>query len=400
MRFVYHRDILFSTICVFIVIFLLKLMVVNIHFLDPVNQSLKDFEMSDIIYSRLKNYDKVPTDTHIVIINIGNNDREGIARQLAVINHFKPAVIGMDITFEKRKENYSDSLLAFQMKSSGNLVKACYFDYPSDHDAKYSTIVSSDPYFDKYGENAFVNFVAAEKENTIRYFAPVENYNGKDYYSFPALVAGKFDPAAFSRLKSRLHKTETINYKAAIDKFIVFDADEINPSNRALSVIKDKIVLLGYLGPDLNTAVLDDNHFTPLNRKYSGKSYPDMYGVVIQANIIAMILENNYVHKIHPWLAWFLAFLICYFHMYFFISYYVHKHLWFHLYFKSIQLISSIVIAGLAFFCYLNLNIKIDPAALLVPVVLSVDILYFYDAVVIALHRKFGYRTYFMKHEA
>ena len=68
------------------------------------------------------------------------------------------------------------------------------------------------------------------------------------------------------------------------------------PAKADLSFIKDKIVLLGFMGINLNDKTFEDIFFTPLNERYAGKSFPDMYGVVIQANIISMILNKKYIN--------------------------------------------------------------------------------------------------------
>ena len=63
--------------------------------------------------------------------------------------------------------------------------------------------------------------------------------------------------------------------------------------NEALAAIREKIVLVGIMGPNTKTLSTEDVYFTPMNKKYIGRSNPDMYGVVVHANIISMVLDSR-----------------------------------------------------------------------------------------------------------
>lgn len=401
MKRFFHKDVLFSTLFVFLFMFLLKLFIFNIHFLDPLSQALRDFEMTDLIYSRLRDQDNnksaAITDTNLVLVNIGTLGRTGIARQLNIINRHHPAVVALDVTFEKLKGNSGDTLLAGALSKTKNLVMASYFDYsnPAEHGA-FDLHRSSHPFFSSAKQNAYVNFVSPDAESTVRYLRPKETFQGKNYNCFAAEIVKKYDPGAFQKFEKRDHELEVINYSGRRDNFIVFDADEINDTNNALSVMEGKIVILGFMGPDTRIQVLEDAHFTPMNVKYSGRSFPDMYGQLIHANIISMILKESYINEMPFWLLLLVSFIICYIHMFFFIHYYVHRHIWFHIFFKVVQLATSIVIVGVSLFLYATYNYKVETGLILIPVILSVDLLYFYDALVKWLHKKFGYKTYYV----
>jgi CHASE2 domain-containing sensor protein len=53
---------------------------------------------------------------------------------------------------------------------------------------------------------------------------------------------------------------------------------------------------LGFLGEIIGDYVPGDIFFTPLNKKIIGRSLPDMYGVVVHANIIKMILDKEFIY--------------------------------------------------------------------------------------------------------
>ena len=49
-----------------------------------------------------------------------------------------------------------------------------------------------------------------------------------------------------------------------------------------------------------------------MNIQYVGKSYPDMYGVVVHANIISMIMEEDFINTVPEWISITLLILIIY----------------------------------------------------------------------------------------
>src|SRR6185369_12591503 len=185
------------------------------------------------------------------------------------------------------------------------------------------SLVSSLPEFRLVEKEGFTNFVSSGIENTVRYYSPFATFENKLIPSFSTLVVQKFNQNAYNHLIARESKTEIINYRGNIEKFITFDVDDVHDSNPNLEIIRNKIVLFGFIGNSLQEQVLEDIHFTPLNSVYSGRSYPDMYGLVIQANIISMILNGNFINRMGKLLLFLVSFMICYLHMYAFVAWYV-----------------------------------------------------------------------------
>lgn len=399
MNKIFHRDVFFSTLSVFFCIFLFKFLFVNTHFLDPVKNALKDFEVLDLANTRFRHNSEEKQDTNIVIVNIADLDREGIAGLLNTINHFHPKAVGLDVVFKQLKDPAKDSALLVALANTPNLIKACEFEYENEHAEAYSGIKYSHPLFDSCGEDAFVNFIAAENQSTIRYFIPYEIYKNKKVNFFSNALADKFLGEKNSGKEGLKDPgPEMIHYKGNRENYMVFEPAEITDSNQNLRIIQGKIVLLGFMGLNNSIPSFEDIHFTPMNPKYSGRSFPDMYGTMIHANIISMLIDKQNIHEIPKWLTLLLAFIICYIHMYFFIRYYIHRHLWFHLFFKIVQLVTSVLLVGFSLYIFIRYRIMLESSVILTPIVLSVDILYFYDALVKALHKKFGYHTYFMNH--
>jgi CHASE2 domain-containing sensor protein len=386
----FHRDVFLATVFTFVGLFLLKLIFFNTHYLDPISRAIEDFQFTDLYYSKLQQEHATDVNKNIVLVNIGTNNRAEIAEQLNTLHSFQPKVVGLDVTFAELKSVRDDSLLKESLSRFENIVLTENIDYG---EAEKTEIISSHPYFEMENKSGFGNFLA-EENKVIRYFSPYFKKGlPEEQKSFAASLAEIADPAAFSRLNQRQNQAEVIHYRR--QHFVKFDHDEIRPDNPALSVLKDKIVLIGYMGDRLGQLTLEDLHLTPLNSSFGGHSVPDMYGVEIHAQILNMILNDSYINHLPQWSVLLISFLITLLHMYLFLYFYVKKHVWFHLVAKVAQLISFGVIVIASLFAYHFLHWKAEPAYLLVAVALSVDMLYFYDGLVRWLHVKFGYDTYF-----
>ena len=55
---------------------------------------------------------------------------------------------------------------------------------------------------------------------------------------------------------------------------------------------------MGYLGHDEWDESVKDKFFSPMNDKIGLKSAPDMFGMVIHANIISMFLDGCYINQL------------------------------------------------------------------------------------------------------
>ena len=105
-----HRDVFLASVLTFIILFLLKLVIFNTKYLDPISLPLSDFQFTDLYYSQFRKQ-QTAIDTNIVIVNIGENDRAALVQQLQIIQSFNPKVIGLDVTFIAQKDAETDSAL-------------------------------------------------------------------------------------------------------------------------------------------------------------------------------------------------------------------------------------------------------------------------------------------------
>lgn len=385
MRYLTKKDTILSTLFVFFIIGVLALIPFNTHVLDPIKLGLTDVDFTDITYAKLGKGKNSSIDSNIVIINVEDLDRAGIIDLLSTIKGF-PKVTGLDVLFEEKKDKETDSVLAQTIKQFPNLVLASKLEF-QENKFKKSGVFNVDA-----KHTGFVNFIG-EENGTVRMFSPKETTENNIEKSFAVKIVEIYKPELVKKIIDRNNKTEIINYRRATEKYMVVSATEILTGEINSNILKNKIVLIGFLGHHQYN--IEDKHFSPMNSSFVGKSIPDMNGVVIHANIISMITEENYVNKFSGWIFWSVAFLICWFHMGYFIRDFLEHHIWYHFKAKTVQFFSAILFVYFEVMCFQYLNIKIDMSAILLLIVLSVDALYFYEALVLWLHKKFNFKTLF-----
>lgn len=297
-----------------------------VQLLDPIGKALTDFALTDIVFSRLRDDDGIQADTNIVIVNLGTLPREKIAEQLQIITAQKPKVIGIDAMFRRPKTPFGDSLLSLALSAYPAIVMVSHLEHYEAETEQWLEHQQSFTAFQTQGGTGFDNVLSDDEPDpvdsleripprTIRLFAPSAPLKTSDGVSnvrgFAVSIAAWFDENAVQRLFKRGTETEVINYRGNTQKFFTLDAPDIFQRND-LGFLKDKIVLLGYLGEPMGKRTAEDIFFTPLNTRFAGKTYPDMYGVVIHANIVSMILRGDYITIIPEWLSNLFAVLLCY----------------------------------------------------------------------------------------
>jgi len=348
--------------------------------LNPIGEAISDMDVTDIVFSKLREDPDALQNDDIVIVNIGNLNREGIARQLEIIERYNPKVIGIDAFFRKAQDPYQDSLLAASLKKINNLVLVTKLNHFNPVLAAFDTLETSNPMFLGNAKLGFANLITPAKEQdnfkVCRSFSPIEWTTTGKQELFALKLAEIFDPAAARRFNQRQNVVELINYGGNIvstnnknseftNKFMVLDWMEVLEENFVSSVFEGKIVILGYLGKDLSDTSWDDKLYTPLNMEYAGRTNPDMYGVVVHANILSMILNNNFIESMSERAGMAIGALLCLLNVIGFSLIYRLLPRWYDGLTKSIQLLEAlllllVVVLVFHFFSYkLNLTLGI-----------------------------------------
>lgn len=327
---------------------------------DPLGQAIGDMDITDIAFSSLRIKETVP-DSNIVLVNIGNLPRAGIAEQIRIINSHKPKIIGIDSFFflcgnnscsgelhpdccPQAFDTLSNTALASAIAEAGNVVLVNRLQQTEELVRRegdvltQDTVARSDPRITAFAlDEGFANLdTSAEEQEDLktcrRFFPKLTMADGSVEYAFAVKVAMRYDSTKTAKFLARNKFSEVINYRrngsdphhashpAYSNKYISIDWYQVGDSVHGYDPkdIKDKIVLLGYMGASMEDTSWDDKFITPLNKKYAGKTRPDMYGVVVHANIISMILDEEYIGELAQWQEYALSFIVCFFNVYLF----------------------------------------------------------------------------------
>lgn len=396
-------DILLATVFLFLAVGVLAMITFSVTFFNPISKVLSDFEITDLLYSRL-NAQQGKVDTNIILVNIGQLDRAGIAREVETIRKYSPKVMGFDGFFSVRRDSVSDLNLRNQFFGNGNsqdrVVMGCYLTGSNELAGEFDELERSHPYFDNQ-RIAFINLGGSNtKISTVRTFNPVEVFRKDTLLAMSAELARAYSNEAFDKLYNRRNETEIINYVGNTNAFTCFDPDEVFDTLTDLSVVKDKIVLFGYIGPSWKGPHdLEDIYFTPMNEELTGRSLPDMYGMVIHANATSMILSGTYINTMPMWLTICSAFIVTFFYI-LLLTWYHSKQSWhYNMIFPAFLVFLNVFLIYLFFLIYSHFNYNIRSTSFLAPILLYPTFKTYYERVLIIINKRFRIKSVFLSND-
>lgn len=397
-RFVFTLDAILCTAFVFAVMAGIEKFFDNIGFLNPLELALTDFEMMDMVYAtEMKDTLQRPaTDTSIILVNIGDGGRYQIGKQLELIAAEKPLAVAIDASFLGDRKPEDDSVLEAAMKKIPNLVLYSRLTYKGNSVlGGFDSIEFCNPRFARHGTPGFANMytdgLGKDVFRICRRFDPVESVNGRRILPLSLQTAWFADSNKVKKFLSRGNKKEIINYSGNIGVFQFLDVKDIfgqdesgflNPEGADLSILRNKLVFMGFMGSSMDEGdqdkTLEDKFYTPLNENFAGKSYPDMFGVVIHANIANMVLKEKPIDEISAEGSFLIALLLCYLNVLGF--FYIQRNHpgWYDLSVKVIQLGEVLVILFVGMWIYSNFDYKADLTLAAFAVGLAGDVLEIY----------------------
>ena len=406
---IFDKKNIFCTL--FVLAFMYALTLIPIPtFFEPIEDALEDFEMTDLVFSKLShvsheedqnfNVGAFAADTNIVIVNIGKLPREGVAAELEIIAAQKPRIIGIDAFFRKLKPTLKDLEKDSNLAATFNpdeargdsilsqtfakveaaavpVVLVSKLSKPNQEKNCFDSLELSNPFFSQYCENAFSNMITAgsDKEyKTSRTFTPYLNYNKTKMLHFAVYLANAANAKATEGFLKRNEQVEIIKFSGNQDKFYVLDVEHIFDPNVDKSFLKNKIVLMGYMGESLVKSDWEDMFYSPLNKRYVGKAYPDIYGIVIHANIISMILHSQHVNQMPTWLSILLGIILCHINVVIFHHILRKYAIWYGAWSKVIQIIQSLVLVIVILTVFEKYNYQINLALAIGAILLAGDL--------------------------
>ena len=374
---------------------------------DPIGEAFSDMEVTDVVFSQLRD-DPVAED-RVLLVNMGTVPRPDIGIMLQIISQYNPKVIGVDSFFYFPKEDsLGDAILEEGLASVENLVMASKLIYDPETDA-FDSLALSWPRFSQYGETAFVNLITDAKEQEdlkmCREFFPKQMVGEQEEIAFAAKLASYLDPEAAERFLERGNDVETVNYRGNVldygatkfgTKFFALDVQDVFEENFTPDLIEDKIVIFCFLGKYLgDRESFEDKFYTPLNEKYIGRAFPDMYGGVIHANIVSMILNEDYINALDDNIEIILAIILCFLNVALFSLIYRKLPRWYDGLTKLFQLLEIGFLIGLMLYLLDIYSYKIELGLALFAVALCGDGLEVYYGVVKNIFTREGRRALF-----
>jgi CHASE2 domain-containing sensor protein len=376
-------------------------------FLDPIGDALEGYEVTDQVFSNPQWREVPPADTSVILVNIGTQSRRVIAEQINMINNFNPRVIGLDTYFGVLKpDTLGDYMLADALANTPNLIMYAKLVDPDTTGTYWNDVIYCNPIFSQDHETASVNLIneeaGAEQFNfkTTRSFFPQELlYNAETgemdtVLAFGVALAKRFAPEKVEKFLARGYEEELINYYGnvvdfgrtrlgtryfALDWYQVLDSTMFWPE-----LFKDKIVIMGFLGEDFDdTRSFEDKYFTPLNTKYTGRANPDMFGMVVHANIISMILNEQYLDQMTETQAILIAVLVCFLNVVLFSIVYHKIDNWYDGVTKLIQLMEALILTFVIILVFHYFDFKLNLTLTIIAVLFAGDTLEVYYGVIV-----------------
>ncbi|MFN0033520.1 MAG: CHASE2 domain-containing protein [Saprospiraceae bacterium] len=383
-RLIYPHS-LIVTCLLFVLIWFLDTIRINLHFLNPFNETLRDYEITDIVYSRLRD-DNGSLDNRIVLVNTGDPNRDTLRMMIDRIVGAGAKVVAADVLLKKRMEPHTDSLLQASLRQIENIVIGVQLDGYNEETEIFEFQANCDTFFCDHVYSGFTNFPANETR-TIRLFSPKEMTADGECFAFATRTTMLYDPQAAERFFKRNKEVEEIYFSGNADQFVQFEPSTILDTTIDLrQQLRDKIVLIGYLG--ISEWDDRDRFYTPLNPRYTGRNMLDMYGVVIHANVIQMILDGKYVRELSFWVNLLLTFVFCYFNIHLFYQVFRRVSLPYQFITRFLQLGEIIILFFIVALLFHFYRIKMDVAYWITALLLTFDAVKFYDN---AVRKRFAF---------
>ena len=398
MKVITRKSVLICTIFIFLFIGTLSKIPITFEskLLDPIGNALKDFELTDLVFSQLRTTQSI--DTNIVLVNIGHLTRSEIGKQIEILNRYEPAVIGIDAFFRSKKEFAEDIQLIMSLSQVDNLVLVSDLENPNTTNTCFDTMSTSHPQFNQFAVNGFADVITDEESfRTIRQFSPQFCLADSSVLSFPTRLAQFFDSSSVEYLLQRNNEREAINWRGNFRQFYSLDTQELLDEAGDFSFIKGKIVIMGYMGERIiGEQSLEDTFYTPMNPQSAGRAFPDMYGVTVHANTVSMILDRDYINLLPDWADFIIAFILLYLNVAFFIWIGDHYKLYYDLITKILILVEIAILLGGVIFVLLYFQVRINLTIAIIAIILSGDLTELYigslRGILLRLLRKVGFK--------
>lgn len=402
-----------------------------VDFFNPIDEFIDNFDYSDLVYEEFSKVDGAGSEPSmdVFIVNMGHLSRGELAEKINILQKFEPRVIGIDAVFRELKDapnngetvsnnqpafNFEglnmgqmsmaeiammmqsqqkseDEMLRDALNAKDNIILGVMGQYDGD---TVKGLIRSHEYFGNHPVGHLEmtrqgGKVFREYDKFICYYDSVkQKYD--TISAFTSMIVAMYDYNLLTEYleKHSTKQSEVINYREGTMPFIKIDYEDVNDSCD-LHMIKDKIVLLGYLG-ECKGALMDEEDavFTPLQRPTpyehdvlgleKSEGY-DAKGIEIHAHIINMILTGNVLVTFENWQNNAIALIITFFFVLWLVYWYVFGAKFFDILSKPIQFVIVGVVLFTSYVLMKNFGIKIDMMPTGIMIIFCIEVLYLYE---------------------
>ncbi len=383
----YRLDYILCLLLIFAVLYLTP-KIFNFDMFEPLRNSLSGFRITDIVDSKIIDRAQYRADTNIVIINTEINFRQisnlELAKAVLLINQCNPKVIAVKKIISKSEKPKPNRILAQVLGTVDNLVLSSRLKKYNAKDEKFYGIERSDEMFRLNATEGFDNFLKDEKEEfeAIRKFVPYAEVDNENHTSFSLRTIELFDSSKANEFYERGKNEELIKYLGK-NHFFKLELLDVLSNNFSPELFENRIVILGGVntGPTIDsTMALRDVYFTPLNDRYTGKSFPDMHGTLIHANIMSMILRGDYLNSLPTWAALVIAVFLVYLNNVIFNYIYVKNKKWYEILSLGVFVVESLAILGATIISFIHFDYEMNLTLPIFAIALSILIFEMYNS--------------------
>jgi CHASE2 domain-containing sensor protein len=308
---------LWASVVLYILIFTVPLLF-KADVFRPFTTAVSDFKISDVFYSSILPELEKPEETEIVLINSvmftdfgqKNISSDNIARfVLQSIEEGATSIgISADLELDSSSENYemvikilsepgvyiSQQNLSIDGENYQNITEEYVLESLATLQIRDASFIGSDD----------------RKHKSIRSFYPGEGENRHIAFD----LASEYDDNLSEGIELETNEM-VINFRGNLEKFTTLEATEFFSGEYEEDILLNKIVLIG---PFDITGISDEfskTYYTPLNESTAGRTFPDMYGITILANIVSMLISDEYLERNSIWVIYLVGFLLAYMNM-------------------------------------------------------------------------------------
>ena len=228
---------------------------------------------------------------------------------------------------------------------------------------------------------------------------------GTEQVAFGIKLASYIDPERAQKYLDRGNDIELINFEGNIIdfgatkyefKYTALDVEDVFNEYFTPDMVEGRIVIFCYLGNILgDRSSTEDKYITPLNASYAGRTLPDMYGGVIHANIISMVLNDDPIDVLGDTGKWLAAVFLCLINVFLFSIVYKRIPKWYDGSTKLFQLVELLVFYFMMIQIFDQYSYYMDLSIALIAIALSGDALEVYYGVIKNVFTREGRRSLF-----